>query len=204
MPSATLEKPPTETTTAEPVWVQSLDGATVYQAPGKDYPALAYYTEGITLTIVGRNPAGDWLVVAISPYNTGWIALNEVTSIDESQSLPRVDEPAGIETATPMPEIPISISTEFDRRKFSTTGRNDPVLNIYIKANPGVRLSIEITAPDGKIVFTETGKTNYLGIYTTSYWGALKLGGNYVITVSDEAGNTAKVNIFIDRKVNPN
>ena len=203
VPSATLGNTPTEAPPLEPVWVRSLNGAKVRQAPGNEYPALAYYTEGITLTIVGRNSAGDWLVAAISPYNTGWIAANDVSPVDGLRAVAQVAEPAGVATATPIPEIPISISIEFDERFSPFTHREDPVIDIYVKASPGKRVYVEVTAPGGSTVFFDRGKTDHTGIYKTTYYKSRRLGGDYVITASDEAGHTAEVRIFVDNKTNP-
>jgi hypothetical protein len=203
--SATLESTPTATPTAEPVWVRSLEGATVYEAPGAEYPALAFYTEGITLTIVGQDTTGGWLVAAISPYNTGWIASEDVTQADGLQALPLVEAPAGVATATPAPEVPLSVSTEIkDRTDSMNWERPAAFLRISVRAAPGARVFVEVTAPDGKTVFKDIGRTDYTGSYITNFYGGLKQGGSYVITARDEAGNSDSVTISIDRKVNPN
>jgi tetratricopeptide (TPR) repeat protein len=72
------------TPTPEPValptpFVESqTDTLNIRLGPGTDYPAIGQVVAGTTLALLGRNAAGDWLVVCCVDEKPGWVATRLV------------------------------------------------------------------------------------------------------------------------------
>jgi hypothetical protein len=109
--------PPTATSTATgtplpPVMVEvTVDQANVRQGPGTTYPIVTRLDAGTTVTVVGRNRAGDWWKICCVNGSDVWIAdsvvrvtgplwtVPEVTNIPPAPPAPPTTGP----TATPAP-----------------------------------------------------------------------------------------------------
>jgi hypothetical protein len=69
------------------------DEANLRRGPGTDYPAVGQVTKGMPVTVIGRNEAGDWLVVESELVPQAWIAAFLVDNPPDIPSLPVVRPP---------------------------------------------------------------------------------------------------------------
>ncbi len=91
------------------VEVQS-DSLNVRLGPGTDFPIVAQLSAGSRLALVGRNEAGDWLVVCCIDGKPGWVATRLVGTAADVLALPVGLPPtrapaAPPATATPAPAL---------------------------------------------------------------------------------------------------
>ena len=113
-PSATSEVTPTKSAaegTAGPTKTADVDGplltadvgANVRSGPSTDYPVVASLTQGQTASVLGRNAAGTWFVIAV-PNGQGWVADQVATFDGNIHSLEVVAAPPPpAASATPRP-----------------------------------------------------------------------------------------------------
>lgn len=86
------------------VEVQS-DTLNVRLGPGTDYPVLGQVVLGDRFTLVGRNDAGDWLVVCCVDEQAGWVTARLVSTTADINLLPVGLAPTRVPTATPLPTV---------------------------------------------------------------------------------------------------
>ncbi len=86
------------------VEVQS-DTLNVRLGPGTDYPVLGQVVLGARFTLVGRNDAGDWLVVCCVDEQAGWVTARLVSTTADINLLPVGLAPTRVPTATPLPTV---------------------------------------------------------------------------------------------------
>ena len=67
--------------------------ANVRTGPGTLYPIKTVLNAGTQVQVVGRNRAGDWLVIALPGNEQGWIALNAVQGVIDVNGLPEISAP---------------------------------------------------------------------------------------------------------------
>lgn len=99
--------PGSDSTVAAAVFFTPYNDLNVRSGPGTDYERLGLLPAGTSVTVTGRNAAGDWLQVESSG-STGWVAgwLGRISG--DTNSLPVIGEPASEdqgETA-PVPDSP--------------------------------------------------------------------------------------------------
>ncbi len=101
-PAATPEAQAAPTPFVE---VQS-DNLNVRLGPGTDFPIAGQLSAGSQVALVGRNAAGDWLVVCCIDGTPGWVAARLVRTDADVQALPVGLPPTRVPippTATPEP-----------------------------------------------------------------------------------------------------
>lgn len=84
------------------VEVQS-DTLNVRLGPGTDYPVLGQAVLGARFTLVGRNEAGDWLVICCVDEQAGWVTARLVSTAADVGLLPVGLAPTRVPTATALP-----------------------------------------------------------------------------------------------------
>lgn len=67
--------------------------ANLRAGPGTDYPKIGSAAAGTTLTIIGRNEAGDWLMIERPDGSRAWIAAFLVDNAPNLDSLPIMPAP---------------------------------------------------------------------------------------------------------------
>jgi len=85
--------------------------------PGTGHPIVGSVRTGQALTVIGRNPAGDWLQVA----DGQWIAASLVTLTNSAAPLPGTPAPA-LNTAAAPTATPASVSPTATPTAAPTTG----------------------------------------------------------------------------------
>ncbi len=60
------------------IYLQTQEKARAYSGPGEQYPLLAIYSQGITLTVTGRTDDTTWLQVNLSPYQKAWMKTGDL------------------------------------------------------------------------------------------------------------------------------
>ena len=85
------------------------DTLNVRLGPGTDYPTIGQVTAGAKLALLGRNTAGDWLVVCCVEEKPGWVAARLVRTEADITALP-VGLPLRLPTATPLPMTTSSVT----------------------------------------------------------------------------------------------
>ncbi len=109
--------PPTATPTvtytpAPPVLVHvKIDQANVRQGPGETYPLVTRLENGTTVTVVGRNRAGNWWKICCVNGSDVWIADSVVTvdgpiwEVAEVTNIPPAPPPPPTSTPVPTPSL---------------------------------------------------------------------------------------------------
>jgi uncharacterized protein YraI len=108
-PTAT-PAPIIETAPTPFVEVQS-DSLNVRLGPGTDFPIAGQLSAGSRLALVGRNDAGDWLVVCCVDGKPGWVATRLVSTTAEVLSLPVGLPPTRAPTLPPPTATPALATT---------------------------------------------------------------------------------------------
>ncbi|MCB0002205.1 MAG: SH3 domain-containing protein [Anaerolineae bacterium] len=104
-PTATPQATATPVVAPTPyVEVQS-DTLNVRLGPGTDYPVLGQVVLGDRFTLVGRNEAGDWLVVCCVDEQAGWVTARLVSTAADVGLLPVGLAPTRVPTATALPTV---------------------------------------------------------------------------------------------------
>ena len=90
--------------------------ANVRTGPGTLYPIKTVLTAGTQVEILGRNHAGDWLVIKLIENERGWIAVSAVQAGFDVEGLPEISAPppptqAPSPTAIPQSGGPAPTST---------------------------------------------------------------------------------------------
>ncbi|MEZ4767852.1 MAG: SH3 domain-containing protein [Caldilineales bacterium] len=112
LPTATPNATATPTVQPTPFVKVESDSLNVRLGPGTDYPVLGQVLLGQRLTLVGRNDAGDWLVVCCVDGQAGWVTARLVSTTADVGLLPvglaptRVPTATALPTATPTPTPP--------------------------------------------------------------------------------------------------
>lgn len=102
----TVTAPPTATATPTvpptpaPPSAQAARAVNVRSGPGTAYPIIGSLAPAQVMTIVGKNPAGDWWQVCCVNQQQGWVAASVVTA---SGPLDTVAVAANIPTPPPAP-----------------------------------------------------------------------------------------------------
>jgi uncharacterized protein YraI len=94
----------TETPVRYEVSVSS-DYANIRSGPGTVYGVVASKPRDTALIAIGRNEAGNWLVIQLDPDTIGWISNVTIMTDYDPMLLPVVDAP-------PTPVIPTKKPTE--------------------------------------------------------------------------------------------
>lgn len=102
-PTSTVDLAPTPF-----VEVQS-DTLNVRLGPGTDYPIVGQLAAGAQVALIGRNEAGDWLVVCcVAEGKPGWVAARLVRTEADLPALPVGLAPTLAPTATPAPAATVA------------------------------------------------------------------------------------------------
>jgi outer membrane protein assembly factor BamD (BamD/ComL family) len=94
-PTPVVEAAPT------PFVLVETDNLNVRLGPGTDYPIAGQLRAGSQLALLGRNEAGDWLVVCCVDEKPGWVAARLVSTAADIMALPVGLAPTRVATATP-------------------------------------------------------------------------------------------------------
>lgn len=70
--------------------------------PGVNYRALALYDKGLTVTVLGKNQNGEWLVVSLADGRQGWVSSTSIYMNKLGCDLAIETEPP---TQTPLPTL---------------------------------------------------------------------------------------------------
>jgi outer membrane protein assembly factor BamD (BamD/ComL family)/uncharacterized protein YraI len=95
LPTPMVEAAPT------PFVLVETDNLNVRLGPGTDYPIAGQLSAGSPLALLGRNEAGDWLVVCCIDKKPGWVAARLVSTTADIMALPVGLAPTRAATATP-------------------------------------------------------------------------------------------------------
>jgi hypothetical protein len=69
------------------------EDANLRAGPGTGYAKVGGLKKGSTVTVIGRNEAGDWLVVQVQGIPQAWVAAFLVNGVTDAKSLPTVRPP---------------------------------------------------------------------------------------------------------------
>lgn len=92
---------PVARTEEPPVVVVEADILNVRLGPGTDYPIVGQVSAETELLLVGRNEAGDWLVVCCVDDQPGWVTVRLVRTDSDLSLLPIGLAPTRVPTPTP-------------------------------------------------------------------------------------------------------
>lgn len=104
-PTPTPE-PPTPTPEPKPIAVVNSPLINVRQGPGTTYPLAGQLERGTELTIVAKNPAGDWWQVCCVNGQNVWIADFLVDTSGPLETVPVAADIPPAPTPTPAPPTP--------------------------------------------------------------------------------------------------
>jgi len=201
-PSAPPSTPtPRETSSPSPTPTEKADlaitqrQALVYAGPGEPYPLLVTYAAGLTFPVLGKSAAGDWLIIPINPYQTGWIASLDVSAEADLESLAVVlPDPAAIPTPNIVQaKVKVSVHVEYLRN-------NPGLVTITLTdMTPGIFYQIEVFNPKGKrikrisMTGTESGKDHD--------WleGGTLPAGQYTVIVTGSNGESVQKQFSLER-----
>ncbi|MCB0205645.1 MAG: SH3 domain-containing protein [Anaerolineae bacterium] len=102
-PTATPSATATPAAQPTPFVEVQADTMNVRLGPGTDYPVLGQALLGQQFILVGRNDAGDWLVVCCVDEQAGWVAARLVSTTANVGLLPVGLAPTRAPTATALP-----------------------------------------------------------------------------------------------------
>jgi outer membrane protein assembly factor BamD (BamD/ComL family)/uncharacterized protein YraI len=104
---------PTPLAVSTPFVESQNDTLNVRLGPGTDYPVIGQVAAGAQLALLGRNEAGDWLVVCCVGDRPGWVAARLVRTDANLAELPVGLPPPAAPTATPLPALrPTAAATQ--------------------------------------------------------------------------------------------
>lgn len=173
-----------------PVYFVTAGQARAYQGPGEQYSLMAIYTQGITLTVTGRSENNAWLQVALSPFNSAWIAASSFISATQITNLPVAATPSGLVTAIPKAETPLTVGLSIVQNEHGPTFR----IQVHT-SQPRQRITIRFFNPLGKQTWKRGASTDAEGNYTTFHDSWTYTDGVYTVVVTDSQGNTAQASI---------
>ena len=198
--SATPTTPPsptptdTPTATPEPVVIEgvTLSDAEVYAGPSNQYPWMATYSTGITLTVLGCDDSLSWLAVEIPPQQIGWVTETDLQLSFPMTELPLAPTPEALPTVAPLTGSTIQLTlvkqlfpaTEYFHSYQSATA-------IVQTAQPKTPFTIEVFSEKGKLVFRERSMTDAAGKQTI-YLPWRQAEGKYRVVATNEAGDYAE------------
>ena len=197
MPSATPTDEPIPTATASatptvtPQVAQVSGGAIAYTGPGSNYPQLMTFYEPISLTVQGADESGAWLCVAITDFETGWMAAEAVDSPAKIDKMPVVPTPEGLATVTPAPVAEISaVAYETYATIWDSGGLGPkPVVMIEVKSQAALHpFNLEIRDAQGRLVSDKDYKTKNDGTVSVILARKLFEPGEYTIRISTYTG----------------
>jgi hypothetical protein len=99
-PTNTPAPTPTFTPTPVPDAVVLAETLNAYVGPGEIYDLAGQVAQGTFLNVTGKNPAGDWLIVAIAEGTVGWVPVSQ---LEVNVDLDDVVEAEVPPTPTPIP-----------------------------------------------------------------------------------------------------
>jgi uncharacterized protein YraI/outer membrane protein assembly factor BamD (BamD/ComL family) len=103
------------------------DNLNVRLGPGTDYPITGQLSAGGQLALLGRNEAGDWLVVCCIDEKPGWVAARLVSTEINIMELPVGLAPTRVPVSTPTaPLQPINTSTPIATPQSTGTPTSTP------------------------------------------------------------------------------
>lgn len=169
-----------------------------YQGPGEQYPLLAIYTQGITITVTGRTPDKSWLQVAITDYNTAWMPADSFVEGSSLEALPLAATPAGLATVIPTLTPPLTVRMELVQNNSEGFPWPGQRFKIYVHSRqPFTRINIIFYNEAGMQVMKYSGATDAQGYFTNSYMSGVLTDGAYTVVVTDMSGNTAQASATI-------
>lgn len=181
---------PTLAQETQPVYLVTAERAPAYQGPGEQYSLMAIYTQGITLTVTGRSQDDAWLQVALSPFNSAWMAASSFISATHTADLPVAATPSGLVTAIPKAETPLTVGLSLVQNEHGPTFR----IQVHT-SQPRQRITIQFFNPLGKQTWKRGASTDAEGNYTTFHDSWTYTDGVYTVVVTDSQGNTAQASI---------
>ncbi len=200
---------PASTLVQAPVDAVLRSGAIVYPGPNPAYPPSAVFSTAITLTISGSDESGDWLVVNLSPYNQGWVAITDVLSVTQLVDLAILPTPANIATATAIVAAPIAVTAFEGSSKFLESSGNQsgiyrkvtlPAVIINVtSAYPGQTFHVEILDSNGRVVMKWSGKTDSDSKYQNAIRADLFKNDTYLIRVTTIEGISDQATLTITK-----
>ena len=107
---ATVAPSPSPQPEGTPFVEVAADTLNVRLGPGTDYPVMGQGVIGQRLALVGRNDAGDWLVVCCIDEQAGWVVARLIITGSDTSLLPVGQAPTRVPTATPLPQ-PTAVAT---------------------------------------------------------------------------------------------
>ncbi len=102
-PTPTLTPTPVIEVASTPFVSIETDNLNVRLGPGTDYPIIGQLGAGGQLALLGRNEAGDWLVVCCVDDRPGWVAARLVNTDADIMALPVGLPPTRVPAAPPPP-----------------------------------------------------------------------------------------------------
>ncbi len=195
---ATTPQPPARTTLDLTISlpVTTTRQALVYPGPGEPYPLLVTYAAGLTFPALGRSENGDWFIIAISPYSTGWVAGMDVNGGEETASIPVLTpNPLAVPTLTPTVGGGWKISVSlFGKEAGKTPGVTIKVFGLQ----KGTSYTTELTDSKGK-VRKQLRKVYSEGpLYITYTPGELSP-GSYTFVITAPTGESAQTTFTLQK-----
>lgn len=196
---------PSATHTSVSIEAALRSGAAVYPGPNPAYPHLAVFSTAITLTVAGSDASGGWLVVNLTPYNQGWVAITDVLTSTQLASLAILPTPANIATATVVAVAPIAVTAFEGSGKFLESSGNGVTREVVLPAiivnvassNPGQTFRVEILDANGRVVMKWSGKTDGDGKYQNVIRADLLTNGSYLVNATTTEGISDQATLAI-------
>ncbi len=120
--------------------------ANLRAGPGTEFEVVETVPAGTPVTVVGRNPAGDWLRLE----DGSWIFANLVDNVPED--LPVVEPGEPVEAATPTPEATATVeATPTPEEEVAPTPAETPVTRVEsnLRSGPGLDFPVVRVVPAG-------------------------------------------------------
>lgn len=206
-PSATPGPTPEAVTDLTVRWVD------VYARPGEGYPVLAAFAENLRFIMTGRNVAGEWLQVELSPEVMGWISSSSIELAGEGGVLAVVDLPAAsfleapalaelplaatparLATVTPDPGPPLILEV----RLVTNPWTKSQVFEVKVHSRePYTRINILVNDAQGRTIVRNARSTDGGGDTAITFGSGLVTDGTYTVVVTDSFGNTVKKSVVV-------
>lgn len=161
-PTDTIEPTPAATDTPLPPTIRvTADILNAREEPNTDSEIITKLEQGTMLPVLGRNVAGDWVMIALSDGTEAWLSAEWVESTVPVETLP-VKE---IAPPTPTPVPPTATPTEAPTAEASPTVLPAPVLQ-----SPATEQVFGAQGP-GQLTWTWSGTlaSNQFFVVTIAY-----------------------------------
>lgn len=145
-PPTETAAPPPSATPAAPA-ARTLRWTDAYAGPGEAYPLLASFAENIRFLVTARDESGEWLLVQLAPFQTGWIARANLDLEGEAGALAVADlPPAPNLSPTPAPGRNIRLSVP--------NGYSSGYFIVYAAGvQPSIQYTVQVISDKGKSVY---------------------------------------------------